>query len=45
VTPPQPDAKFELPDFNFDDFDDSQFDEWDEAFILDADAEAAEEAT
>jgi hypothetical protein len=44
VAPPQPDAEFELPDFNFDDSDDSQFDEWNEAFEADAYAKAAQEA-
>jgi hypothetical protein len=33
VAPPQPYAEFELPDFNSGD---SQFDEWNEAFIADA---------
>lgn len=44
-TAPQPDpmaghAEFELPDFNFDD---SEFDAWNEAFVADADAKAAKE--
>jgi hypothetical protein len=43
VAPPQPDAEFELLDFNFDDSDDSQFDEWNKALIEDTVA-AAEEA-
>jgi hypothetical protein len=37
---PQPDAEFELPDFNFDD---SEFDAWNEAFVADAVAKAAKE--
>jgi hypothetical protein len=41
--PRQPDAGFELPDFNFDDSDNSQFDEWSEAIIACADVEAARE--
>jgi hypothetical protein len=31
-------------EFNFDDFGDSQFDEWDETYIVDARSEAAEES-
>jgi hypothetical protein len=40
MAPPQPDAKFELRDFNFDD---SEFDAWNEAFVADAVAKAAKE--
>jgi hypothetical protein len=36
---PQPDAEI---DFNSDDSGDSQFDEWDEAYIADAKAEVAQ---
>jgi hypothetical protein len=43
VAPPQPDAEFELPDFNSDDSGNSQFDEWNEAFTADTEAEAVEE--
>ncbi|KAK1617068.1 hypothetical protein QYE76_022585 [Lolium multiflorum] len=39
-----PAAEFKLPAFNFDDSDDSQFDEWNEAFIADMEAEAVEQA-
>jgi hypothetical protein len=41
--PPQPQPNAEI-DFNSNDSGDSQFDEWDEEYIEDTKAEAAEEA-
>jgi hypothetical protein len=45
VAPSQPDDELDLPNFYFEgSFDGSEFDEWKETFLADADAEAAEEA-
>jgi hypothetical protein len=44
MAPLLPDDEVELLDFHLDDFsDDSEFDEWNESFIVDMDVDVAEE--
>jgi hypothetical protein len=44
LPPPHPDDELELPDVNLDDLsDDSKFNEWNEVFIADKNAEVLEE--